>query len=332
MPGRSTRTSTAGTRTSPGRAPCRGPAEDGAGVRRRRWRRCPARPISAIGVGPGRDQTDRDPVPARLSAPVTPGLSRRSRRAGQPRGRAAAALPGRRGRAVRGARRRAGLGQPATAVARRAVRVTSPVVVGSSRRRSRRPSAVSAGAVRRAAAPSTRPSAPPGRWSGPAASATGTCVNERVHIGWTAYGPPWWGVGREPRVQAAPARARVRRLRLRPGEDPDRRASTPARRPRSRGSAPPGRVSCAATCAEPTAPSGTPSCSRCCATSGPTSARASSPACRDREGNRASFGPGSPHDHSSVTPRGVGADQFRRMATTRRRKTTATATAAAPGP
>ena len=46
-------------------------------------------------------------------------------------------------------------------------------------------------------------------------------VNERAHIGWTAYGPPWWAAG-QPGVQAAPARPRLRRLRLRPGEAADR--------------------------------------------------------------------------------------------------------------
>ena len=89
----------------------------------------------------------------------------------------------------------------------------------------------------------------------------------RLHPVWVALvGDPG-----QPRGQAAAARALLRGLRLRPGQDPDRPAQRPlpgrhrqARRP-ARGRAAPG------TSSARTAPSATRSCSACWPASGPTS-------------------------------------------------------------
>ena len=45
--------------------------------------------------------------------------------------------------------------------------------------------------------------------------------DERVHLGWTAYAPAVWGTAVNPECKLLMLRACVRRLRLRPGEDPD---------------------------------------------------------------------------------------------------------------
>ena len=71
-----------------------------------------------------------------------------------------------------------------------------------------------------------------------AAGAAGTIVgtstlgdvslpDERVHLGWTAYSPDRVGDRGQPGMQVVAALARVRRLRLRPGEDPDRQPEHP---------------------------------------------------------------------------------------------------------
>ena len=99
--------------------------------------------------------------------------------------------------------------------------------------------------------------------------------HRRIEIGWTFYARRVWRVRGQHRVQAAAARARVRRPRVRAGGAQDRTTSTSGRRRRSPGSARPGRACCATTWSTGTAAGGTASTTRSC----PRSGRRSGPGC-----------------------------------------------------